>query len=179
MECAGGEDHPVLFGCVLCVIRINQICIRNPLGQFAGFFQNILEKGEGVFVKYKIILPGCLIIIPGDDGGKGFFFRFFKLGLDDGGDFFRGVGLHIVHTFLKGVGESLNYIGMRLKIAFLCGKRGVGDITGILAERGNYIAVSFLLQGGGMGFKFNGYIYVTTPYKINLKPHILRLFLSI
>ena len=66
--------------------------------------------------------------------------------------------LHVVHSFLQRIRESLNDVFIFFDIAFLCRKSGVGDITGILAERGNYITVSFLLQGGGMGFEFNGEI---------------------
>lgn len=86
--------------------------------------------------------------------------------------------LYIIHTLLEGVGEGLDYVGMRLNIALFRGKSGVRDISGILAQRCYHVTVAFGFQGGGMWFKFYAVIYVTTPYSINLKPHIWRLSLS-
>ena len=64
--------------------------------------------------------------------------------------------LHIVHAFLKGVGKALHQFGVLPHKALSCAVGCIGHITGIHAQRCNYITGSLKLQGSGARFEFNG-----------------------
>lgn len=80
-----------------------QILIRNPLGQFTGFLQNVLQQVKTVFLKDNIGFPGVLRLVTFDNSGDIFQRGFFKLGLNNFGNFFRGVGIDVINAFLDGM----------------------------------------------------------------------------
>lgn len=84
-------------------LRRHQILIRHPLGQFAGFLQNVLEQLEAVFLKHGVVLPGVLGFVTVHDDGQLIQGRLLELGLDGLGDLLGGVGVDVIHAFLDGI----------------------------------------------------------------------------
>ena len=78
-----------------------------------------------------------------------------KLRLNDFCNFLRGMGLDVIHTLLKGIGEGLQKIRMSSKVALFCTVGGVWYVAGGFAERSNYIALSFLLKCSSGRLKFD------------------------
>lgn len=134
--------------------RIDQFFVRNMFRQLAGLFKNILQKHKGIFFKNKVFFPGILGSVTVYDGGYGFQWSFLKLGSNDLGDFFRGMAVYIVHTFLKCIGKGLDNFRMCIKITFFGTECRVRNISGTFTERCNDIAITFGLQGSCMGFEF-------------------------
>lgn len=84
-------------------LRRHQILIRHPLGQLAGFLQNVLEQLEAVFLKHGVVLPGVLGFVTVHDDREFIQGRFLELGLDGLGDLLGGVGVDVIHAFLDGI----------------------------------------------------------------------------
>ena len=70
------------------------------------------------------------------------------------------MGVHVVEAFLDRVCEFLDDLRVFFDIAFLSAVGGVGHISGVFSERRDHIAVSFLLQGCGEWFEFNGVVRI-------------------
>ena len=61
---------------------------------------------------------------------------------------------------------------MPIQIALLCTVGGVGDITGIDAERGDNGAISFGFKGGGEGLELDRVIRIITRKRRRCQPEI-------
>ena len=85
-----------------------------------------------------------------------------KLGLNGFGNFFGRMGIDVIHAFLEGVGEFLDYIRVGLKVALFCTIGRIGHIAGIGAQGSDNVAVAFQFQAGCKGFKFNCVIRIVT-----------------
>lgn len=134
---------------------IYKIAVRHPAFQFAGFFQNVFQKGKAVFRKDQIRFPCVLIRISLHNGFNGGDIRLLKLRLDYFGNFGRRVGLYVIHALLQSFGEGFYHSGIFFDVALSRGKGCVRHIAGVFAEGGNHIAVTLCFQGGGVGFEFN------------------------
>ncbi len=133
----------------------DQIFIGRSLFQFARAFQNILEKVEAALLKYQIALPCVLVIIAGYYGSNSLQIGLRELRLNDGGNFFRRVGLHIVHTFLKSICKALYDIRVLVDITLFCAEGGIRNIAAVFAKGGHYIAFPFGLKGGRARLKLD------------------------
>ena len=145
--------------CLLCRFLRKLCCyqfvVRNAFVKFAGFLQDVFQKLEAVLLEDGVVLPGILIFVAADNGGDGILIGLLELGLDHFGDFFGGVGVDVFQAFLNRVGEFLDGVGILSQIAFFDAVGGLGDISGIDAEGGDDMAVSFFFQTCGKRFKLD------------------------
>ena len=65
------------------------------------------------------------------------------------------MSLHIVHSFLKSICETLDNIRIFINIALLCAESGVGNIAAVLAQGGYHIAFSLGFKSCGARFELN------------------------
>lgn len=103
----------------------------------------------------EVFCPGILFGIAGYDSGDCLQIGFFKLRLDDFGDFLRAVAVDIVHSFLQCVGKWLDDFRIFFQIRTFGTEGGVRYIAGIGTERSDNIAIPFRFERGGMWLKFN------------------------
>ena len=134
--------------CLLCRFLRKLCCyqfvVRNAFVKFAGFLQDVFQKLEAVLLEDGVVLPGILIFVAADNGGDGILIGLLELGLD-----------HLFQAFLNRVGEFLDGVGILFQIAFFDAVGGIGDISGIDAEGGDDMAVSFFFQTCGKRFKLD------------------------
>ena len=63
--------------------------------------------------------------------------------------------MHVIHSLLKGGCKALDDLGIFIEKAGFGAVRGVGDVSGIYAKRGNHIASPFFLKGGSGRLEFH------------------------
>ena len=122
------------------------------------FEKNILQQFEAILLKHQIFFPGVLLIITIDNCGKSIHICFRELWGNHLRNFLRRMVLHIIHSLLKGIGETLDYLWIFIQETGFGAVRGIRDIAGIHAQRSHYIAFSFFFKGSCRRLKFNSKI---------------------
>lgn len=93
--------------------------------------------------KDRIFFPGILGFIAFNNGSDISQGSFFKLGLDNFGDFLGRMRIDIGKALLNRIGEFLDNLRVSGEIAFFSAVGSVGDVAGVCAKGSDDITAAF------------------------------------